>query len=265
MRRRQFLTRTCAAVAALAPGMPRLPVRGRAAPWLLVPMDDAQADHLKAYGLAFRLLERGGKAEWFLNHRGGAFLLPPTAPPAATPHSPGSPPSRSMTAGWCRLRGEIQNGNMDAVPLEKAPKVAVYAPPNAAPWDDAVTMALNYAGIRFEKIWDAEVMGDGLRRYDWLHLHHEDFTGQYSKFFLNYAGAPWLAEMVEQNRAMARSLGLPVRPRREAGGCRGRSAGTSSGAGSCSRCARPPRRSTSRSPRRAWISPRPMRTARRWT
>jgi hypothetical protein len=110
------------------------------------------------------------------------------------------------------LRGEIQNGNMDAVPLEKAPKVAVYAPPNAAPWDDAVTMALNYAGIKFEKIWDPEVVGQGLRNYDWLHLHHEDFTGQYSKFFLNYAGAPWLVEMVEENRTMARSLGYPSVP-----------------------------------------------------
>ena len=101
---------------------------------------------------------------------------------------------------------------MDAVPLEKAPKVAVYAPPNAAPWDDAVTMALNYAGIKFEKIWDPEVVGQRLRTFDWLHLHHEDFTGQYSKFFLNYAGAPWLVDMVNQNRAMARSLGFASVP-----------------------------------------------------
>ena len=111
-----------------------------------------------------------------------------------------------------QIRGEIQGGNMDAVPLEKAPKVAVYAPPNAAPWDDAVTMALNYAGIEFEKIWDPEVVGQELKTYDWLHLHHEDFTGQYSKFFLNYAGAPWLVEMVERNRAMARTLGFPSVP-----------------------------------------------------
>ena len=98
---------------------------------------------------------------------------------------------------------------MDAVPLEKAPKVAVYAPPNAAPWDDAVTMALNYAGIKFEKIWDPEVMDQGLKTYDWLHLHHEDFTGQYSKFFLNYAGAPWLAEMVRAQPARwPRQLGF---------------------------------------------------------
>ena len=111
---------------------------------------------------------------------------------------------------------------MDAVPLEKAPKVAVYAPPNAAPWDDAVTMALNYAGIKFEKVWDAEVLGAKLRTYDWLHLHHEDFTGQYSKFFLNYAGAPWLVDMVERNRAMAPPARLTRRCRRRSGPWRSR-------------------------------------------
>ncbi len=212
MKRREFVARTSAGLVALAPGLPRLPLRGRAAPWLLVPMDETQSDHLKAYGLAFRLLERGGKAEWFLNYRGGAFLMPAdgaTSRDAALAGVTTEPLDDGRLVG---LRGEIQNGNMDAVPLEKAPKVAVYAPPNAAPWDDAVTMALNYAGITFEKIWDPEVVGQGLRDYDWLHLHHEDFTGQYSKFFLNYAGAPWLVEMVEQNRTMARSLGYPSVP-----------------------------------------------------
>ena len=212
MRRREFVGRACAGLAALAPGMPRLPVSGRAAAWLLVPMDDAQSDHLKAYGLAFRLLERGGKAEWFLNYRGGAFLLPADGATSRDAALAGVTAEPMDDARVTAARGEIRNGNMDAVPLEKAPKVAVYAPPNAAPWDDAVTMALNYAGIRFEKIWDPEVVRGGLRSYDWLHLHHEDFTGQYSKFFLNYAGAPWLNEMVEQNRSMARSLGFPSVP-----------------------------------------------------
>ena len=212
MRRREFVVRACAGLAALAPGVPRLPVSGRAAAWLLVPMDDAQSDHLKAYGLAFRLLERGGKAEWFLNYRGGAFLLPADGATSRDAALAGVTAEPMDDARVTAARGEIRNGNMDAVPLEKAPKVAVYAPPNAAPWDDAVTMALNYAGIRFEKIWDPEVVQGGLRSYDWLHLHHEDFTGQYSKFFLNYAGAPWLNEMVEQNRSMARSLGFPSVP-----------------------------------------------------
>jgi hypothetical protein len=175
-------------------------------------MDDGQADHLKAYGLAFRLLERGGKAEWFLNYRGGAFLLPADGATSRDAALAGVTTEPLDDGRLVEVRGEIQNGNMDAVPLEKAPKVAVYAPPNAAPWDDAVTMALNYAGIKFEKIWDPEVVGQGLRSYDWLHLHHEDFTGQYSKFFLNYAGAPWLTEMVDRNRSMARSLGYPSVP-----------------------------------------------------
>ncbi len=81
---------------------------------------------------------------------------------------------------------------MDAIPLEKVPKVAVYAPPDAAPWDDAVTMVLNYAGIQFQRVWDPEVIAGGLAPFDWLHLHHEDFTGQYSKFAITSAGAPWL-------------------------------------------------------------------------
>jgi hypothetical protein len=212
MKRREFVARASAGIVALTPGLPRLPLRGRAAPWLLVPMDDAQSDHLKAYGLAFRLLERGGKAEWFLNYRGGAFLVPADGATSRDAALAGVTTEPLDDGRLVEVRGEIQNGNMDAVPLEKAPKVAVYAPPNAAPWDDAVTMALNYAGIKFEKIWDREVVGQGLRSYDWLHLHHEDFTGQYSKFFLNYAGAPWLVEMVEQNRGMARSLGYPSVP-----------------------------------------------------
>jgi hypothetical protein len=212
MRRRDFVGRACAGLVALAPGLPRMPLPGRAAPWLLVPMDDGQADHLKAYGLAFRLLERGGKAEWFLNYRGGAFLLPADGATSRDAALAGVTTEPLDDGRLVEVRGEIQNGNMDAVPLEKAPKVAVYAPPNAAPWDDAVTMALNYAGIKFEKIWDPEVVGQGLRSYDWLHLHHEDFTGQYSKFFLNYAGAPWLTEMVDRNRSMARSLGYPSVP-----------------------------------------------------
>jgi hypothetical protein len=212
MKRREFVARASAGLVALTPGVPRLPLPGRAAPWLLVPMDDAQSDHLKAYGLAFRLLERGGKAEWFLNYRGGAFLMPADGVTSRDAALAGVTTEPLDDGRLVEMRGEIQNGNMDAVPLEKAPKVAVYAPPNAPPWDDAVTMALNYAGIKFEKIWDPEVVGEGLRSYDWLHLHHEDFTGQYSKFFLNYAGAPWLVEMVEQNRTMARSLGYQSVP-----------------------------------------------------
>jgi hypothetical protein len=211
MKRREFVARSIAGVAALSPAL-SWTRRLTSAPWLLVPMDDSQSDHLKAYGLAFRVLKQGAKAEWFLNYRSGAFLLPAndaTTRDAAIAGVTVEPIDDSTLAG---IRGELQGGNMDAVPLEKPPKVAVYAPPNAPPWDDAVTMALNYAGIEFEKVWDPEVLGQKLNTYDWLHLHHEDFTGQYSKFFLNYAGSPWLVEMVERNRGMAQSLGFPSVP-----------------------------------------------------
>jgi len=203
MRRRDFLGWSASAVAGVA-----LPWRPRAADFLLVPMDERQTDHLKAYGVTYRNLERGGRGEWLLNYRSGSFLLPGdrlTERDAALAGVAVEPVDAGMVA---EIRGVIRQANMDAVPLEKAPKVAVYAPPNAAPWDDAVTMALQYAGIEFEKIWDEEVLTEKLRTYDWLHLHHEDFTGQYSKFFLNYNGAPWLLEMVDRNERMARKLGF---------------------------------------------------------
>src|SRR5689334_7887946 len=160
---------------------------------LLIPMDDSQSDHLKAYGVAYRVVQAGIKVEWLLNYRGGSFLLPDgaairrDATLAGVSFEPADEPR--VTA----IRGEIEASNMDAVPLERAPKVAVYVPPNSPPWDDAVTMVLQYAGIPFEKVWDFEVLGNKLPQYDWLHLHHEDFTGQYSKFYLIYAGAQWLA------------------------------------------------------------------------
>jgi hypothetical protein len=202
--RRDFL-RVAAAVPAIpALLQPRQPVR---ADWLLIPMDDAQAEHLKAYGLTFRAIQRGVKAEWLLNYRGGSFLLPNDPASARDAALNGITVEGLNDATVTQIRGEIATSNMDAVPLEKAPKVAVYVPPFAAPWDDAVTMALNYAGIEYDKLWDTEVVDEGLRTYDWLHLHHEDFTGQYSKFYLNYAGAPWLAEMVSRNRDVARQLG----------------------------------------------------------
>jgi len=213
MRRREFVL-GAGVVLLGAHARPRFPLGGwgGAAPWLLVPMDEAQSDHLKAYGVTFRVLQRGARAEWFLNYRGGSFLVPgdgPTSRDAALAGVTTVPLSEGEVID---IRGQLQQNNMDAVPLEKPPKVAVYAPPNASPWDDAVTMALNYAGIEFQKIWDPEVVARGLTSFDWLHLHHEDFTGQYSKFFLNYAGAPWLTDMVQRNQAVARQLGFPNVP-----------------------------------------------------
>ncbi|HXE58551.1 MAG TPA: hypothetical protein VNK43_11175 [Gemmatimonadales bacterium] len=213
MRRREFIRRSGAALLAASPVTRVMgPHLRRRASWFLVPMDDAQSDHLKAYGVTYRLLQRGGRAEWLLNYRHGSFLMPADAATRRDAALAGVTVEPMDDGRVTEIRGEIAASNMDAIPLEKAPKVAVYAPPNAAPWDDAVTMALQYAGIEFGKVWDEEVLRQGLADYDWLHLHHEDFTGQYSKFFLNYAGAPWLMEMVDRNQRMARKLGFPSVP-----------------------------------------------------
>lgn len=163
---------------------------------LLIPMDLKQTDHLKSYGVAFWLLEKGGVVDWMLNYRGGSFLMD---------HA-------EVLERECRIRGvafeslgaaeavaiyaEVQrdDNNMDVVRLEKAPKIAVYVPPNFKPWDDAVTLALEYAEILYTKIWDEEVLSGKLSEYDWLHLHHEDFTGQYGKFYANYRNAQWYVQ-----------------------------------------------------------------------
>jgi len=188
------------------------PISPSASPSLLIPMDDSQTDHLKAYGLTYRVIGAGLKAEWLLNYQGGAFLLPDGDAIRRDAALNGVRADPVDAGRVTAIRGDIESNNMDAVPLEKAPKVAVYAPPNAAPWDDAVTMALQYAGIPFTKIWDPEVLNGRLKDFDWLHLHHEDFTGQYSKFFLIYSGMPWLADMVQRNSDTARRLGFQTVP-----------------------------------------------------
>jgi hypothetical protein len=212
MKRRDFVRATGAGLLALSPLVGTLGRSRRAAGWLLIPMDESQGDHLKAYGLTYRALDRGERCEWLLNYRNGSFVLPASGAAQRDAALSGVTVEAIDDDRLAAIKAEIQEGNMDAVPLEKAPKVAVYQPPNTAPWDDAVTMALNYAGITFDKVWDQEVMQQGLKTFDWLHLHHEDFTGQYSKFYLNYAGAPWLAEMVERNTQMARALGFATVP-----------------------------------------------------
>ena len=223
MRRRDFLRAAGAAVAAEAAGArailsatsaasPASAAVSVAEPSLLLPMDDAQSNHLKAYGVTFRVLKRGGRAEWLLNYRGGSFLLPADAATERDAALAGVTVEPASDGDVVAVRGEIQANNMDAVPLEKAPKVAVYVPPNAAPWDDAVTMSLEYAGIEYEKIWDPEVVAGRLKDFEWLHLHHEDFTGQYSKFYINYAGSAWLQEAVQQQEAIARQFSKPSVP-----------------------------------------------------
>ncbi len=186
--------------------------RPAAAQMLLVPMDGAQADHLKAYGLVYETIRAGERAEWLLNYRAGSFLLPALSSVERRAALLGVSVESLSGAALARLRSEIEGANMESVPLEKAPRIAVYTPPNSSPWDDAVTLALEYAGIPYERVWDPEVLAGALAEYDWLHLHHEDFTGQYSKFYISYAGAAWLAEEVERNRRTAEELGFASVP-----------------------------------------------------
>jgi hypothetical protein len=193
------------AAGVLVPWLP--PRAGRRASYL-VPMDEAQGDHLKAYGLAFRALERGEEGEWLLNYRGGSFLLPGSEAVRRDAAIAGVTLETADAGAVVDVHAAIEQANQDAVPLEKAPKMAVYVPPNAAPWDDAVTMALEYSGIRYDRVWDPEVVAGRLGEWDWLHLHHEDFTGQFSKFVVNFAGAGWLQEMMDRNRDMAARLGF---------------------------------------------------------
>jgi hypothetical protein len=174
---------------------------------LLVPMDESQTDHLKAYGLTFWALDHRLTAEWLLNYRAGSFLLP-DRPEVRREAALRGVLTEQIDAGQvAQLHATIEQSNMERVILEKAPKIAVYTPDNVNPWDDAVTLALMYADIPYDKLWDAEVIQGRLSEYDWLHLHHEDFTGQYSKFYINYAGAPWLQEAVRANEAMANRFG----------------------------------------------------------
>ncbi len=177
---------------------------------ILIPMDLKQTDHLKAYGIAYWTLTKGIEVDWLLNYRGGSFMMD----------------GHSMIANECRVRGvyfeeisgamaskiyaEVQqdDNNMDVVRLEKAPKIAVYVPPNVLPWDDAVVLAMEYAEIPYDKVWDSEVLEGKLYEYDWLHLHHEDFTGQYGKFYASFATAPWYVEQQIMYEKKAKELGF---------------------------------------------------------
>jgi hypothetical protein len=183
-----------------------------AAQRLLVPMDDGQTNHLKAYGLTYNAMKTGVQAEWLLNYRGGAFLLPDAPELRRRAALDGISIEPLGDAALASIRREIAAGNMETVPLEKAPRIAVYTPPEAQPWDDAVTLALKYAGIEFTPVYDEQVEQGDLANYDWLHLHHEDFTGQFNKFHLGYRDAPWFRDAVARNAASARKLGFASVP-----------------------------------------------------
>jgi len=180
--------------------------------YCLIPMDFSQSNHLKAYGVAYWTLKNDVNVEWLLNYRGGSFLM------AVFPG----------LESECRIRGVncdiigssevnniyalIESENMERILLEKAPKITVYTPPNKQPWDDAVTLALVYSEIPYETVYDKEVLMGKLVEYDWLHLHHEDFTGQFGKFYGAYRNAPWYREEVRVNEEIAGELGFPNVP-----------------------------------------------------
>ncbi len=180
------------------------------AAYILIPMDKTQKNHLKAYGIAYWTLEQNVEVSWLLNYRGGSFMFR----------------QHPLLEAECVVRGvsfsviadiqadailtEIADpaANMDEMKLQKAPRIAVYTPKNKLPWDDAVTLALTYAEIPYDVVYDDEVIGGVLPLYDWLHLHHEDFTGQYGKFWAAYRNAPWYQEDVRKTEATAERLGF---------------------------------------------------------
>lgn len=182
---------------------------------LLIPMDArSQTDHLKAYGIAYWILTKNQTVDWLLNYRGGSFMTEYSDAIATECRVRGVAFETIDGAGAAQIYAEVQseNNNMDVVKLEKAPKVAVYAPPGFRPWDDAVTLAMEYAEIKYDKIWDEEVLKDKLKEYDWLHLHHEDFTGQHGKFHVSYAGAAWYIAQVQLLEATAKKMGFAKVP-----------------------------------------------------
>ncbi|MNS51234.1 hypothetical protein D3C72_839030 [compost metagenome] len=186
-----------------------LSVSARAS-FILLPMDEtSQQNHLKAYGITYWCLSKNYKASWLLNYRGGSFLLPDAEEIRKECQIRGVSFEILSDSEEVTILNEISSPsqNMESVVLEKAPKIAVYTPKGKQPWDDAVTLVLTYAEIPFTPIYDEEVLSDQLLLYDWLHLHHEDFTGQYGKFYGAYKNVPWYIEQKKEAEALAAKLG----------------------------------------------------------
>ncbi|WDF62609.1 asparagine synthetase B [Flavobacterium sp. KACC 22763] len=180
------------------------------ASFILLPMDETtQQNHLKAYGITYWCLSRDYKASWLLNYRGGSFLLPDADEIRKECKIRGVSFEVISDSEQASILNEISSPsqNMESVILEKAPKIAVYTPKGKQPWDDAVTLVLTYAEIPFTPIYDEEVLSDQLLMYDWLHLHHEDFTGQYGKFYAAYKNTPWYIDQKKDAEALAAKLG----------------------------------------------------------
>ena len=177
---------------------------------LLVPMDDSQSNHLRAYGITYQAIDQfpDERSRWLLNYRGGSFLLPDRESIRRHLRIKSVHFQKISAASRAGIEQNIKRSNMRTIPLEKAPDVAVYTPPGAEPWDDAVTLALNYADIPFDKVYDQAVLQGQLEKYDWVHLHHEDFSGQFGKFYANYRNRPWYMKKVEKARQRAEKLGF---------------------------------------------------------
>ena len=180
------------------------------ASYILIPMDaKSQSNHLKAYGITYWVLSQNQNVKWLLNYRGGAFLMPSSERIKRECLIRDVSYELISDSKTAKILEEISSPskNMDAIVLEKAPKIAVYSPSGKQPWDDAVTLVLTYAEIPYDVVYDTEVLNDGLLLYDWLHLHHEDFTGQYGKFYRAYRNAAWYIEQQQNAEALAQELG----------------------------------------------------------
>ena len=175
---------------------------------ILIPMDNVQTNHLKAYGIAFLHLENGNEIEWLLNYRGGSFLMDNQDNVENTCLVRGVNYEMINSTALSEIFTTIESNNMDIILLEKVPKIAVYSPPGKQHWDDAVTLALTFADIKYDVVFDDEVMSNKINDYDWLHLHHEDFTGQYGKFYRSYRNKPWYKKMESDFNATAKKHGF---------------------------------------------------------
>ncbi|MBA4251450.1 MAG: asparagine synthetase B [Chlorobiaceae bacterium] len=175
---------------------------------IFVPMDLTQTDHLKAYGVAFRALDQGLKVDWLLNYKSGSFMIDYADKLTLEMRLEGVSFSLLDQADVIQIYSTVQSeeNNMEVIRLEKSPKIAVYVPPGFQPWDDAVTLVLDYAKIPYDKIWNEEILLGNLSKYDWLHLHHEDFTGQYGKFYASFSNAQWYIEQQIRYETNAKKL-----------------------------------------------------------
>ncbi len=180
---------------------------------LMVPMDDTQNDHLRAYGLAYWVLdELKENVEWLLNYRGGSFMFDSDGRIEKQANLWGITTKPVSDSEYASILATIEEENMEKVLLEKAPKIGVYSPPDEKPWDDAVLLVLDYAKIPHDKFYDREVMADSINKFDWIHLHHEDFTGQLGKFYAAYRNASWYRAEVSRELLEAQKFGFKKSP-----------------------------------------------------